>query len=73
MDDGYLDKKKYPLLMTDGYDDESVCLLIKAFEMLGIKTFKTTHNRIRIHFSSRSSFFNLIKPYIHESMRYKMP
>jgi hypothetical protein len=73
MDDGYLDKKTYPLLMTDGYLKEDVLVLQKALTSMKVASLLTTHNRLRIASGSRNKFFQLIHPYIHQSMQYKLP
>jgi hypothetical protein len=74
MDDGYLDKKKYPLLMTESYTKEDVIRLTEILKTkFVIDSFLTTRNRIRIASKSRKHFFDLIRQYMIDSMYYKLP
>ena len=74
MDDGHLDKGKYPLLATENFlrnQNNNLCFLIK--EKLNITCFVNNKNRLRIRSESKEFFFNLVEPFICESMRYKLP
>jgi hypothetical protein len=73
MDDGYLDKKIYTLLMTEGFLRDEVIILQSALASMNIESNLTTNNRLRITPKSRNYFFQTIKPFIHESMYYKLP
>lgn len=74
MDDGYLDKKTYPLFMTESYSRGDVKRLIDALKVVfNIESFITTRNRIRIASISRKHFFDIIQPHIIDSMSYKLP
>ncbi len=72
MDDGYLERKKYPLLMTESFNSDNLSLLKRIlFSKLNIDTKINNRNRIRI--KSRNKFFSLINSHMHESMNYKLP
>lgn len=74
MDDGHLDKNKYPYFMTESfskYDIEKLIYQLKNLFSLDCKI--TSKNRILVRNSSSKHFFKLIEPYIHEIFKYKLP
>lgn len=74
MDDGYLDRNKYPLLMTESFSFSEVTQLCQMINYhFGIHSFTTRKRRIRISSDSSSKFFQIVEPNIHKSMRYKLP
>src|SRR3989344_3499145 len=73
MDDGSYSKFDC-ILSTESFDLEGRNQLITVLKSFGIDAIprgKTT--KIRIRSSSFKKFFELIRPYIHESMKYKLP
>lgn len=74
MDDGHLDRGKYPSLMTDSFSEADSLLLIKYLNyQFSLNSTLTNKGRILINSESRDSFFKIIKPYIHKSLFYKLP
>ncbi len=74
MDDGHLHKTKYPYLMTESFSIKDIEKLINQLETIFNFNCKiTSKNRILILNSSSQYFFNLIKPHIHETLKYKLP
>ncbi|MBU1885280.1 hypothetical protein KKE34_01585 [Patescibacteria group bacterium] len=74
MDDGYLDKKTYPLLMTECFSKSDTNFLVKSLKKkFQLNCFTNNKGRIRIRKQSADRFFNLIEPHIHQKMRYKLP
>jgi hypothetical protein len=74
MDDGYLDKGKYPLFMTENFSQEDTHFLSHLLEQtFHLKCFVTSKNRIRIRNVSAREFYSLIEPSINKDMRYKLP
>lgn len=74
MDDGYLDKKTYPIFMSECFSKKDNNFLVKSLkEKFHINSFINNRNRIRLRKRSAERFFKLIEPFIHETMRYKLP
>lgn len=74
MDDGHLDRKKYPEIMTESFSQSGVLLLIRMLQhQFGLKSAVTSKNRLRILSNSKMKFFSLIEPHIHEDLEYKLP
>lgn len=74
MDDGHLDRAKYPVLMTECFDNESLKLLTQMLkDKFQLKSIITGKNRLRIKSQNREKFFNLIEPYITKDLKYKLP
>ncbi len=74
MDDGYLDKGKYPYLMTENYDFYDLQLLQGMFKQrLYLNWSITNKHRMRLNKDSIVLFFQMIEPYIHLDLRYKLP
>jgi len=72
MDDGSYDPYGY-ILCTDSFSKDDLSLIQKFFkEKYNIETSIRKNNEIYIKASSRETFKSLIKPYIHESMLYKL-
>lgn len=73
MDDGYLDRK-YPQLMTECFTKSDISLL-RSFlkKKFGLETIMTSKKRIQIKSEHANKFFQLVEPYIHETLRYKLP
>lgn len=72
MDDGYLDKGT-PLFMTDSYSQTDIRTLQEGFMSLGLKCSYASKNRLRISQYSKYQFFQMVEPWIHPSLRYKLP
>jgi hypothetical protein len=74
MDDGNLDKSKYPILMTENYSKRDLNLLARMLkDSFQLDSKITNKNRIRIKSKSRERFFSLIEPHITKDLRYKLP
>lgn len=83
MDDGHLYNGRYAMLCTDSFTYEDHVQLQKMFsEKFNITPritkntncrTKKTYYRLIFGADSRKKFFELISPFIHESMRYKLP
>lgn len=74
MDDGYLDQNNSVLLMTDSFSSNDTFLLVQMlYANLAIESYITNKNRIRIKRDSLDNFFQLVEPWIHPSLRYKLP
>lgn len=74
MDDGYLDRNKYPILMTENFLSQDVAFLAEILaETFQLESTIAKNQRIRIRSTSADKFFQLIEPHIHKSMRYKLP
>jgi hypothetical protein len=74
MDDGHLDKNKYPYFMTESFSIKDIEKLIYQLKILFSLDCKiTSKNRILIHNRNSKHFFNLIEPHIHETFKYKLP
>lgn len=74
MDDGYLDRGKYPQLMTESFVVEDVLFLKHLLkDKMSIKANLSSKNRIVICSQSTERFFQVIRPHIHTSLKYKLP
>lgn len=76
MDDGSRTKKGDVYLNCQQFDFESQRRLLHALRLLGIRARMNKdgkYYRIRIYKESLPKFFEIIKPYIHPSMQYKLP
>lgn len=74
MDDGNLYKNKNVKIATDGFDNKSRALFQSfLYKKFGIKSKVQSSGKIRISNESIDQFFHLVKPYIHSSMKYKIP
>ncbi len=74
MDDGYLDRGKYPMIMTESFNTSDNHYLIEQLKhKFDIDAYLTTKNRIRIKSRSSAQFFSLIELHIHKSLNYKLP
>lgn len=72
MDDGCYQKFDCTL-STESSDSESREKLIRKLETFGIEAILRGRGKLRIRSKSLPKFFELIRPYIHPSMRYKLP
>ena len=72
MDDGCYQKFDCTL-STESFDEGSREQLIKRLSDFGIDAIPRGRGKIRIKSSSLSKFFELVKPYMHHSMLYKLP
>lgn len=75
MDDGSRTKKGDVYLNCQQFDFESQRRLLHALRLLGIRARMNKdgkYYRIRIYKESLPKFFEIIKPYIHPSMQYKL-
>jgi hypothetical protein len=74
MDDGHLDRGKYPELMTESFSQKDVQLLAKMLKnAFDLDCLVTSKRRIRIPSNHSRRFFFLIEPWIHPNLRYKLP
>lgn len=72
MDDGDNHKSGY-ILNTSGFTLEDVKLLqVVLYDNWGLQTSIHSRNRLYINSNSKNKFLNLIKPYFHHSMLYKI-
>lgn len=72
MDDGCYQKFDCTL-STESFDLESRTQLIKVLKSFGIEAINRGKGKLRIRSSSTDKFFELIRPYMHSSMLYKLP
>lgn len=72
MDDGCYQKFDCTL-STESFDLESRRQLIERLKSFGIEAIPRGNGKIRIRSSSLDKFFELLRPYIHQSMLYKLP
>ena len=74
MDDGNFSENRSVRISTDGFDLAEV-LKIKNFLLskYGIKSSLQKSGKLRISSNSLDNFFNLITPFVHSSMKYKIP
>lgn len=73
MDDGYLERGN-PLLMTENFELSDVQRLVAMIsEKFKLNCLITSKRRIRIRHSSSKDFFQIIEPFIHKDLRYKLP
>ncbi len=72
MDDGCYQKFDCTL-STESFDEESREKLINRLKIFGIEAIPRGKGKLRIKNSSLDKFFEVIKPYIHKSMVYKIP
>lgn len=72
MDDGcYSDNRC--IIATDCFSEDSLMKIQKSLkELFDLDTYVRTNKKVGIRASSFTKFFSLIRPYIHESMLYKM-
>ncbi|MBU0978793.1 MAG: hypothetical protein ABIJ03_00290 [Patescibacteria group bacterium] len=74
MDDGHLDRGKYPLFATEGFSETDVKYLSEIlYTEHGLKSIVTSKKRLRIISQSKQRFFQLIEPFIHPNLKYKLP
>lgn len=72
MDDGDNHKSGY-ILNTSGFTLEDVKLLqVVLYDNWGLQISIHSRNRLYINSNSKNKFLNLIKPYLHHSMLYKI-
>ncbi|MBI3486453.1 hypothetical protein HY025_05965 [Candidatus Daviesbacteria bacterium] len=72
MDDGCYQKFDCTL-STESFDFESREQLINKFQSFGVEAIPRGKGKLRIKSKSLIKFFELINPYMHSSMRYKLP
>jgi hypothetical protein len=74
MDDGHLDRGKYPLFSTESFSKADVKFLSDILKTnFGLISKVTSKRRLRILSQSKDRFFQLIEPYIHNNLKYKLP
>lgn len=77
MDDGSYDKKYKCIFCTQSFDEKSQLELVRVLQSFGIEVIldkdKMSRISLRIRNKSLNVFFELVKPYIHPSMYYKLP
>lgn len=72
MDDGcYSDKRC--TISTDNFSTRSLRRIKRELKCLGLNAYIRSNGKIGISARSHKKFFSLIRPYIHESMKYKLP
>ena len=72
MDDGY-HKNKNCILATESFQLEDRQQLIEKLRSYGVEAILRVNGKLRIRSKSLPKFFELVKPYIHSSMYYKLP
>ena len=72
MDDGY-HKDKNCVLSTESFDLEGRKQLAKKLQDSGVEVILRKSGKLKIRTKSLLRFFELIRPYIHKSMAYKLP
>jgi len=73
MDDGNLYKSKNVKISADGFNSESRKVLKNLiFNKFGLESTIQNSGKIRISAKSIKRFFEIVKPYIHSSMTYKL-
>ncbi len=72
MDDGCFSGRQCTL-STESFDSDSKVFLLNKLENFGIEAIIRSNGKLRIKNNSLSKFFELVDPYIHSSMRYKLP
>lgn len=77
MDDGSYDKKYNCIFSTESFNIPTLIVLTEMLQKFGIETTLNKDNissfRIRIRTKSLKIFSELIRPYMHHSMLYKLP
>lgn len=77
MDDGSYNQKSNCIFCTQSFDEKSQLELVKVLQSFGIEVSlrKDRMSRVsmRIRSKSLNKFFELVRPYIHSSMYYKIP
>ena len=69
-----MDKNNSPLFMTDCYVGEDVYRLVQILKRsVDIQSYVTGNGRLRIERESANKFFRLVEPWVHPSLRYKLP
>lgn len=72
MDDGY-HKNKNCILATESFQQEDRQQLLEKLKSFGVEAILRLNGKIRIRSKSLPKFFELVKPYMHSSMYYKIP
>ena len=72
MDDGCYSNGEC-IFSTESFDLEDRKELVKKLNGFGIETILKGNGKLRIRRNSLSKFFELVRPYIHSSMYYKLP
>ncbi len=72
MDDGCYQKFDCTL-STESFDSETKEKLIKQLKGFGVEAILRGRGKLRIRSKSLPKFFELIGPYMHSSMAYKLP
>ena len=72
MDDGCYQKFDCTI-SSESFDLESREQLINKLRSLGIEAIPRGKGKIRIRSSSLNKFFELVRPYVHQNMLYKLP
>ena len=74
MDDGHLERGRYPTFASESFSIKEVERFIFILKnKFGIKAKVGNKKRIRIKSESKDNFFQLVRPFIHKSMEYKLP
>ena len=72
MDDGCYSTKRC-ILSTESFEDFSKNALVEKLKSFSIEVVLKSNGKLEIRKKSLQKFFELVKPYIHKSMRYKLP
>lgn len=73
MDDGSFDHKFNCSFSTESFDLESKELLVEKLKSFELETILTKSGKLRVRSRSLPKFFELVRPYIHKNMLYKLP
>ena len=72
MDDGCYSSNRC-IFSTESFDDLSKNALVEKLKSFNIQTILKRNGKLEIRKNSFKKFFELVKPYIHPSMYYKLP
>lgn len=74
MDDGYLERNKYPVISTESFTQIDNLHLSNVFaKCFQLESYITKRRRLRIKGKSAKQFFEIVGPYIHPQLGYKLP
>ncbi|KKR80175.1 MAG: LAGLIDADG homing endonuclease [Candidatus Daviesbacteria bacterium GW2011_GWA1_41_61] len=73
MDDGSYDMKSNYMFSTESFDLQSRIDLLRKLEFWEVEATLKNSGKLRIRSKSLKKFFELVGPYVHQSMKYKLP
>lgn len=73
----YMDDSCYSsdrcILSTESFNDLSKNVLVEILKSFNVEAILKSSGKLEIRKNSKDKFFELVKPYIHQSMYYKLP